>query len=204
MLNIQTPQSPYSFSANTYVIFSGEECAVIDPAVPYDRVKFPMKVKYVFLTHVHFDHMLELDSWASADGAEVIVSEKEFEALSDSYLNCYKLFSGQDKGYYGKASVMREGDTFIVGDSTIKVMECPGHTCGSVALLSDSVAFVGDTVFAGGGYGRWDLPSGDYRLLKESIQRILTLPDSTVLYPGHGDPCTVEQFKTDYSMKRII
>ena len=204
MLDIQVPRTTYGFASNTYVISSCGECAVIDPTVPYDPEKFLLKVKYIFLTHVHFDHMLEIDSWTNAEGAEVVVSYKEKDALSDSYRNCYKIFASQDRGYYGKASVMREGDVFTVGDTKLTVMECPGHTVGSVTLITDGVAFVGDTVFAGGGYGRWDLPSGDYAALKASIRRIADLPEDTLLYPGHGEPCTAGQFKIDYSKKRII
>ena len=203
MLEIQMPKSVHAFSANTYVIFSGEECAVIDPTVQYSKERFAKKVKYVLLTHSHFDHILEIDSWA-ASGAEVIISEKELTALSDPYRNCYKLFYGEERGYFGKARGVSEGDILPFGDTEITVMELPGHTVGSVAYVCDDAVFVGDTVFDGGGFGRWDLPSGDYRTLIDSINRVLTIGDSKILYPGHGGECTVEKFKTDYKTKRIL
>lgn len=203
MLEIQMPKSGHAFASNTYVILSGEECAVIDPTVPYSKQLFPKKVKYVLLTHAHFDHILEIDSWALS-GAEVIISEKELTALSDPYRNCYRLFLGEERGYFGKAHGVSEGDILPLGDTEISVMELPGHTVGSVAYICGDAVFVGDTVFDGGGYGRWDLPSGDYSTLLSSIDRVLLLPDSKLLYPGHGGECTVAKFKNDYKTKRIL
>ena len=203
MFNVLTPKSPHGFAANTYLFVSDTEAAVIDPTVPYDTSAYPEKIKYVILTHAHFDHILEIDSWA-ASGAEVIISAKEQGALADSYRNCYKVFFGKDIGYFGPSRAVSEGEVLTVGDAALTVLECPGHTSGSISLVGDGIAFVGDTVFEGGGYGRWDLPTGDYRTLLKSIEKISSLPEETILYAGHGSPFTVKEFKNDYSTKRIL
>ena len=194
MLKILRPASPHNFAANTYVIRSDDEIAVIDPTVPYDRNRYGENVKYIILTHAHFDHMLEIDSWKQS-GAEVVVSIYDKCGLSDSFRNCYRIFCGSDMGYFGEARSVKDGEVIALGSDTLTVMECPGHTAGSMSLIGEKIAFVGDTIFEGGGYGRCDLPSGDYSLLKKSIERLCALPPDTTIYSGHGKPFTVEEYK---------
>ena len=197
MLNVKKPCPIHGFSSNTYVISSAGEYAVIDPSVPYDDSLCPGALKYVLLTHSHFDHILDIDSWANT-GAKVIVSEKEVDFLSDPMRNCYGLFFGQDKGFYGETFGVSEGAMLPLGEEMIEIIEVPGHTTGSLIYKIGDIAFVGDTVFAGGGYGRWDLPSGNYSELVESIERIKSMPDDMILYPGHGESTTVKQYKVDF------
>ena len=197
MLNIKSLKSPHGFSANCYLISSANECAVVDPTCPYDEALINGKVRYILLTHAHFDHILDIDSWVNSTGAEVIVSKNEREALSDPVRNCYKLFNGSDCGYFGDARSLSDGDTITLGKCEIKFIECPGHTIGSAAYLCDGNLFVGDTIFEDGGYGRFDLPTGSFTMLRDSIQKLITLPDQTTVYPGHGGPTTIKQYKLD-------
>ncbi len=198
MLNVICKKSPVGYASNTYIISSEGEYAVIDPSLPYEKTLISGRGKYIFLTHSHFDHMLEIDKWVEKTGAVVYISEQERNAPSDPTYNCYKLFFGSDKGYFGPVSTMKHGDVFTLGGETLRVISCPGHTEGSVTLYSAPFAFVGDTVFEGGGYGRCDLPGGDYLKLRKSIERLLTLPDDTELLPGHGAPTTVADYKEFY------
>ena len=197
MLEIKLLHSPHPFAANTYLISSKGEYAIVDPTLPYDSSLVFGELKYILLTHGHFDHILEVDSWANATGAQVIASEAESGALSDPMRNCYKLYNGTDNGYFGSVSILREGNVLTLGELEISLIECPGHTIGSVAYLCDGNAFVGDTVFAGGGFGRYDLPTGDRLLLINSIEKIISLPENIVLYPGHGEPTTNKQYRQD-------
>lgn len=194
-IELLTPK--HSFSSNCYLISSGDEYAVMDPSSPYDYAKIEGRVKYVLLTHSHFDHILEIVSWVDATGAEVIISEQEVDFLADPGRNCYRLYDGSERGYFGEARGACDGEEFTLGEEKFRLLHLPGHTIGSAAYVFDSCAFVGDTVFAGGGYGRWDLPSGDMFTLYNSIKRVKELPDSTVLYSGHGEPTTVKQYKLD-------
>lgn len=195
MLNISSPKSPQPFGSNCYILSSSGECCVIDPSVPYSPELFDGEMKYIILTHCHFDHILEVDSWKNNTNAKVIVSVDDGASLSDPGVNCYRTFFNVHKGYFGEYSAVCDGDILTLGDKLLKFISCPGHTKGSVAILCDDVCFVGDTVFAGGGYGRFDLPGGDYSKLCESIEKILSLPDCTTLYCGHGPTTTIGDYK---------
>ena len=195
MLDVKIPKPTHAFASNTYLLSSNDEVAVIDPSVTFRSANVKGNVKYIFLTHAHFDHMLKLQDWVENTGAQVLVGYDDAPALSDSNLNCYRIFTGSNIGYYGKATTIKEGDSFPLGDKTISVIDCPGHTKGSVTLICDDCAFVGDTVFAGGGFGRCDLPGGDFTALRKSILKLLALPKDTLLYPGHGESVYVNEYK---------
>jgi glyoxylase-like metal-dependent hydrolase (beta-lactamase superfamily II) len=87
--------------------------------------------------------------------------------------------------------LVREGDVIPVGSLSLRVLETPGHTPGGISLYLDSAVFVGDTLFAGS-VGRTDLTGGSLEVLLRSIgTKLLTLPDRTVVYPGHGPATSV-------------
>ena len=203
MIKVERLHSKHAFAANTYLLSSCGEVAVIDPTVAFSDTGLSFPPKYVLLTHAHFDHILEINSWKEA-GAEVVASVEESISLADPYRNCYRQFYGTSDGYFGKVHTVNDGDTLTLGDSTLSVIQVPGHTAGSLIYTVDSLAFVGDTVFEGGGYGRWDLPTGNYRELVSSIEKVMTLPEDTLLYPGHGNPTTLLEFKNCYKFKRIL
>ena len=198
-MNIQRLDSPHHFSANCYLLSDGGEYAVIDPTAPYDDSLIDGTLKYVLLTHGHFDHILDIDSWV-ANGAVVLIHKDERAALSDPIRNCFKIFYNKDDGYFGDAEVISDGDIILLGKSEIKVISCPGHTIGSVTYLYEDHAFVGDTIFAGGICGRTDVPTGNGFLLQESVIRLASLPESVIVYPGHGKPTTIKQFKQDIGL----
>ncbi len=197
MLKIKLCNPHHSFQSNTYVISSADDDATIDPSVPYNPALIDGNLKYILLTHSHFDHMLDIDSWVDNTNAKVIIFEAEIDALSDPMRNCYKLFNGSNNGYFGPAEGVVDQQILPFGNTEIKVIHCPGHTIGSVCYLCEGNAFVGDTVFAGGGYGRFDLPSGSLAMLRASIDRIIALDEETVLHPGHGESTTVKEYKRD-------
>ena len=190
------PVVPYG--SNCYLLSSCGEFAVIDPSADYNQVleahpEIEGKVKYVLLTHAHFDHFLAIDSWADKCEA-VLVGKDDAASLSDSTKNCYLGFLGVDDGYYGTFKCVDEGDIIELGDEKISVISCPGHTPGGVSYKVHDNVFCGDTAFAGGGYGRCDLPGGDIDVLERTlIKLITTLPSETVFYPGHGATTTLKE-----------
>ncbi len=194
-INMLIPNEQYG--SNCYLISSHGEYAVIDPSCDYESAlkQFPDiegKIKYVLITHSHFDHILGISSWAN-NAEKVIVGEKDAPGLSDSSVNCYLGFLGIDDGYYGKYYTAKDGDVLSFGDSPITVIDCPGHTKGGVSFKIDDAVFCGDTVFAGGGYGRCDLPGGDISILEKTIIKLIThLSEKTVFYPGHGPKTTLQ------------
>ena len=193
----------HSFSSNTYLITSGGEYAVIDPSVPYSEDLVFGKLKYVLLTHAHFDHMLEIDSWVSAGGT-VIISPEERLALSDSDINCYKMFSGENRGYFGEAVALSDGDELFLGAEAVKIIGCPGHTANGLSYYTDRMLFSGDNIFAGGGFGRWDLPGGNVTELKKTISRLISLPEDTKVYCGHGPSTTIRDYALQYKKQRYF
>ena len=182
----------YQFGSNCYVIENGNERAMIDPSTNPHLSKYEnLKLKYIILTHTHFDHMLFIDEWLEKSGAELIVGENDALGLTDSTVNCYKFFFNREKNYCGKYKTVKEGDTLSLGDKQLKFIDVPGHTSGSIAVIADESVFVGDVVFSKGVYGRTDLPGGNYETLSQSVKKISNLPKNFIIYPGHGQPTTI-------------
>ena len=199
MCKIYTYAPTEYFGSNTFLIDCDGEYAIVDPSIEYLELTelcgiAQPEIKYVLLTHSHFDHFLFIDSYVEM-GAEVVIGGQDAQGLSDSYLNCYSLFRGIDKGYSGNYIAADENTVLPLGRKEINVINTPGHTRGSVSYLLGDSLFVGDTVFDGGGYGRCDLPGGNFEALQSSISRIMCLPDNIRLYCGHGAATTVKDAK---------
>jgi len=190
------------FRSNCYVLISDGEAAVIDPSISYTRIMDNLKdknfkIKYLIVTHAHFDHFLELESWQETTSAEVLVGAKDGYALLDSEINGYRYFLGIDGGYGGPYKTLNGGDKITLGSEVISVLHTPGHTQGGITLVSADGVFVGDTVFADGGVGRTDLYGGNPAKLYDSINKILTLNGDLTVYPGHGRNTTINEIKKD-------
>ena len=198
MIEIKVLPHDHVFASNTYLVSSGDESIVIDPSAPYDDSLMKNKVKYIILTHGHFDHMLDIDEWVEKTGAAVLVGEKDLCALADGELNCCNLFTSGNKGYFGKATSLSETDRLSLGGGVLRIISTPGHTPGSVSLLIENALFVGDTIFAGGGYGKCCFPGGDFSEIRKSILRLTMLDENTVVYPGHGPSTTIKEYKKDF------
>lgn len=184
------------FGSNCYIIESGGEWAVVDPSVEYSVAvrSYPSLVgnlKYILLTHAHFDHIYAIDSW-QPENAVVKVGVNDALALSDPNLNCYLGFLGVRDGYFGKYETVDDGDRIILGKEEIEVISTPGHTRGGVSYKCANDVFVGDTLFAEGGYGRCDLPGGDSAELDKSLFKLFSRMPVGRFYPGHGDSATFE------------
>ena len=204
MIQIFAYRSDISYGANCYLVKSGGEYAVIDPSLSFDRVlkdhpDLEQGLRYILITHAHFDHMLTIDEWQSK-GGEVVIGAFDAPALSDSYRNCFLGFLGVDKGYLSEYRAVKEGDILPLGVDSFSVIDCPGHTAGGVAYRTGDMVFVGDTLFERGGYGRCDLPCGDIDILERTLIKLIsTLPNETTFYPGHGNITTLYDFVKYFS-----
>jgi glyoxylase-like metal-dependent hydrolase (beta-lactamase superfamily II) len=183
-------------SSNCYVFVSNDECAVIDPSVPLDRIKRELidlpKIKYILLTHSHLDHLWEISSY---DGAKILASDVCCEELTDNRKNGAFLLAGPIDGYYGQVTPLSDGEQVFIGDECLTHIKTPGHSKSSSVFLGEGYAFTGDTLFAHGGYGRYDLAGGDLSELRLSLERLLSLDGDTVIYSGHGDVSTISETK---------
>ena len=196
MLKIYTLTRNDILGSNCYFLWNGDECAVVDPSVALCEFQNRFteiqkyKIKYVLLTHAHADHFIEIKSYLSEE-TEVLVSEADAEALADGRINL-SLFLGKEYcSYTDRYKTLADGECIRLGDTEIKVIYTAGHTPGSVVFLAENKLFTGDTIFAGGGYGRCDLPMGNAILLRESLKRLLALDGDYIMYPGHGDSETL-------------
>ena len=201
-MNVKVFTQDYHFASNMYLVYSGKEAAVIDPSLKYsfaadEIVQNGLTVKYIIVTHAHFDHILEIDEWVEKTGAKVIVGRDDALALSDSRINCYWKFFHKERGYFGKFTAVDEGDRLWLGDEPLEIITSPGHTKGSIVLKSKECLFVGDVIFAEGAYGRYDLPGGDAYQLKSSIDKLCEIDESFTVYSGHGPKTTIKEYKTD-------
>lgn len=195
-MNVYTLNKTYSLGSNSYLLEADGEYAVIDPSTNPDSLSFDFNaLKYVILTHTHFDHMLFIDEWLRKSGAELIVGQNDELGLADSEFNCCKQFLRREKSYKGPFSTVGDCDRLPLGNEYIEVIKTAGHTRGSISLMVNNSLFVGDAVFSGGSYGRCDLPGGDYKTLMKSISRLLTFPDTFKVYPGHGPATTILDLK---------
>lgn len=178
---------------NCYIVSSEKEGVIIDPGdVPKKILENvgDIKIKYVVLTHNHFDHVGGVDMVCEKLGAKLMLHKDDTEL----YCNVPEMFHFSSKPVKKIDIELSDGDEIKFGSESLKVMHTPGHTTGSVTLIGGKHAFCGDTVFYES-IGRSDFPGGDFSAILDSLKKILELPGDTVLYPGHGENTTVEHEK---------
>jgi glyoxylase-like metal-dependent hydrolase (beta-lactamase superfamily II) len=172
-----------------------QDAMVIDPGEEGARIiqlaqNEGLKISKVINTHGHFDHIGANQHVVLATGAKLMLHAADLPLLQNARNHA---------GIYGLNVVpspdpdrlLEQGDTLEVGDHSFEVFHVPGHSPGGICLLSDGHIFVGDVLFAGS-IGRTDLPGGDFDLLVKSVrERLLSLPDQTVVHPGHGPDTTI-------------
>ncbi len=182
-----------SYAANTYLLEDEAKTGAIlvDPAISpeaaRDRLGCLPKLSAIVLTHGHFDHMLTLAEWVRLTGAPVAIGRGDAAALTDPHISCYRSFLGRDTVFSPADILLNEGDTVAVGTEALRVLSVPGHTPGSLAFDDGDMLLTGDTLFAGGGYGRTDLPGGSTAALILSLRRLLSLPGERRILSGHGE-----------------
>lgn len=144
-----------------------------------------LNVKYLFCTHLHFDHVLEVGEIRKIfPDAKLVYNEAEEKTLRS--LGAFARMFGFKPKSLGNCDIyVNDGDSFKIGDIEIKAILSPGHTLGSICYYFDEHLFSGDVLFQNG-IGRTDLPGGNYEVLFQSVMSLYDLPDETKVYPGHG------------------
>ncbi len=185
---------------NTYVLESNDEVAVIDPAICSELLNEYLdgkNVKYVLLTHGHFDHIAGVNPIVEKWGTKVLIHETDEEMLHDGTKSFYTSHFGTEQPPVLADKLLKDSDEIALGDATIKVMHTPGHTLGSVCYIDNNskIIFSGDTLFKLSA-GRTDLagvsPLKAGRLEIESLQKLANLNGDYEVYPGHGESTTLE------------
>lgn len=181
---------------NNYIVENNEECVIIDCSASMENFEYLLHnktVKAVLLTHAHWDHFYTLEKFAVKYNVPVYMT-KEAEAK----LGKREHFIG-DQNVCADASkfainYIQDGDILDLIGLKIKVISTPGHTDCCVSYLIDNHLFSGDTLF-NGGVGRTDLPTSSNLALKNSLDKLFSLPPETIVYPGHGPFTTIEEEK---------
>lgn len=182
---------------NCYII--GDEGtrqgAVIDPGGDAPDIlqavrDMRLNIAYVINTHAHFDHILADAEIIAATGAKLALHRLDAPLLAQGGGAAMFGLPGPDG--LTPDLFLDEGDMVTLGDLRLQVLHTPGHTPGGICLYAPAAhaIFSGDLLFYQG-IGRTDLDGGDYQAILRSLERVLTLPDETVVYPGHGPQTTI-------------
>ena len=148
------------------------------------------KIDYILLTHFHFDHILGAARLHIKTGAPVAIHRLEEKGLDDPALNGLDGFGFSSSATIKADMTYDEGDTFVVGDLTLRVMHTPGHTVGSSCFVCENAIFSGDTLFCES-VGRTDLPTGNQRDILRSVNRLCQMDGDYDVYPGHDCKTTL-------------
>ena len=183
---------------NCYVVSNEEtsECFLIDPGAYSDKMityirENALKPQAVLLTHGHFDHIMGLDEVLKQFSVPVYAQEQEEILLKDASYNASVSY-GQAYTFSG-ASYIKDGQVLELAGMKIRVIHTPGHTIGGCCyyIEAENVLFSGDTLFHDS-VGRTDFPTGSQSQLVRSIrEKLLDLPEETVVYPGHMSETTI-------------
>ena len=191
---------------NCYIIQDEEtkETMVIDPASELEKIVnmlniLDAKLKYIYLTHCHADHIGAVNQLHNKLGGKILIHRNGAENLEDDNIVL--------ASYMGTEKIVLEADSRVDGDDLIhigniefKVLHTPGHTNCSTCLYSEvnKMLFSGDTIFRGA-WGRTDLPTGGLETIMKSItDKIILLPEDTIVYPGHGKSTMIKEEKPIY------
>lgn len=191
---------PYSFGSNCYVLIAeneeGSRCAaVIDPSPDVSRITAVLSqkcatLKFIVLTHGHFDHISSLDNLRDITGSPAYIHKNDAEMLADGKKNAYSFFFGNDKRWRDAENLLDNGDLLYLGKESMKVISTPGHSKGSICLLGDGFLITGDTLFSDN-IGRCDLYGGNMMEMYASLSKLAELDPKLTIYPGHGDSNTL-------------
>lgn len=178
---------------NNYLLIDEEskeaaliDCSAVDSDIKNTLEQYGTKLKYILLTHGHFDHVAGI----RPTDAKIVMHENDLPVLNQT--NMYLPAFGIPEITIPQIDIyINDGDVIKLGNNNIKVIHTPGHTQGGVCYLTDNMLFSGDTVFCES-VGRCDLEGGNFDQIVDSIKtKIFTLPEDTIIYPGHGKSTTV-------------
>jgi len=188
-----------TFAENCYLVIAdaARECAIVDPGEEADRIlqevdRRGARPVGIWLTHAHLDHVLGAAAVRAATGAPLYLHAADLplydhvpeQALAFGLPAPAARLPAPDRNWV-------HGDVVRVGAEEFQVRHAPGHSPGHVVLVGPGVVFCGDLLFQGS-IGRSDLPGGDSDTLMRSIEReLLSLPDATIVYSGHGPETTI-------------
>lgn len=175
-----------------YIVACNEtkEAAIIDPGGDEKKIlsrckEMGLNIKYIIATHGHPDHVCGNGFLQEETGAAIVMHKQDAIFFWQPEVRDYFSMLGLPESPKPD-KVVEDGDIITLGNEKLQVLHTPGHTPGGICIYSAPNCFTGDTLFAGG-VGRTDFPGGSSQELLDSIRnRLLKLPDDTIVWPGHG------------------
>lgn len=196
------------FDSVSYLVGDKGKALLIDAGVKCDRVlslakELNLTIEKVILTHGHIDHIVEIDDIVKRTNANVYIHVDDEMSLVDARYNV-SAYTGEAKTFTCKCEPLKDGGEIHLENLKFKVIHTPGHTPGSICIQVDNTLFSGDTLF-NSGYGRVDLPNGSFEDIYSSIvDKLFSLPDDMIVYPGHGSSTTIEIERITNPIKHAI
>ena len=198
MLNLKR-LSVGPLSANCYILWddADKNAVIIDPGDDKEIIikhidREGLTVKYIILTHAHYDHLNATAEIKKYTGAMVAIHKLDAAGLTDKTvsLSAYTGYGDEQ----GEADILlEEGDELVAGSIEAKIIHTPGHSVGGICVLVGDILFSGDTLFKQS-IGRTDFPGGSFSQLISSIkEKLYILPGDTHVYPGHGLSTTIAE-----------
>jgi glyoxylase-like metal-dependent hydrolase (beta-lactamase superfamily II) len=189
-----------AFEQNCSILWCDEtkHAAVEDPGGDLHKIQgavteLGVELKAIWLTHCHIDHAGGTGDLAEELELPIIGPQKEEQFWIDMLPQQSAMFGFPQAKMFAPDQWLEQGDSVQIGNQSLSVLHCPGHTPGHVVFYSEpsQLAVVGDVLFAGG-IGRTDFPKGDHNTLINAIrEQLFSLPDDTQFIPGHGPMSTI-------------
>ncbi len=213
-MKIEFLELEHPIFSNCYVICdeASGEAAIVDPGWYGDVIRHylesnsQLRLKYILLTHGHFDHIYGVHGLREATGAKVVIHPADAEHLTDPAKSLAK-GNMTEPQYPVRADILVEqGDKLMLGESEISVMHTPGHTKGGICYIveGDRAIFSGDTLFCMTA-GRTDFFDGDDDEMIDSLKRLIALDGDYAVYPGHNRSTTLEsERKRNWYIRRMV
>ena len=196
------PVTPYQQNCSLIICEETKKAAIVDPGGEVERLLSAVKnhqvtVDKIILTHGHLDHVGGTEALAESLSVPIVGPEKEDAFWLDQLEDQSTMFGFPKANSFSPTQWLEEGEVVEVGNIKLEVLHIPGHTPGHIVLFdaASKQLIVGDVLF-NGAIGRFDFPRGNFEQLISGIkQKLLTLPEETVVFPGHGPTTTIGREK---------
>lgn len=195
IIKIEVGKSYREFTTNCYLITHNQKCIIVDPGDEAEKIISTIKENnlmpiQIILTHAHIDHIKDSPNLSKHFNIGISICKKELSVLNDNSCNL-SIYFGNPMPKINNLTLLKENDLISLDNEKLKIIETPGHTIGSIAIIGNAFIISGDTLFHES-IGRTDLPTGNMNDLLKSIKtKIFILLNNTIVYPGHMQETTI-------------